>query len=64
MENIFGGLIDFESKKEFNEYLDVMDSNSAIAILEMAIKYGISLNVYTFEEIHCLYVCLQKLKKE
>jgi hypothetical protein len=63
MENIFGGLIEFKSKKEFNSFIDEMDTISTIQIIEASIMYGQQNGLYTLEESHILYKCLSKLKE-
>jgi hypothetical protein len=63
MENIFGGLIEFKSKKEFDSFIDGVDTNSSIQIIEASITYGQQNGLYTLEESHILYKCLSKLKE-
>ena len=63
MENIFGGLIEFENQKEFDEFIDSLDSKHALKIIEVAFKYGLNNGIYSMEEVHCLYKCLSKLKE-
>jgi hypothetical protein len=63
MENIFGGLIEFKSKKEFDSFIDEVDTNSSIQIIEASITYGQQNGLYTLEESHILYKCLSKLKE-
>lgn len=61
--DIFGGLIEFEDNKEFDDFLNEMDKDSAIKIMETAIDYGQKLGVYTMSESVCLYKTLNKLKE-
>ena len=63
MENIFGGLIEFKSKNEFDSFIDEMDTISTIQIIEASIMYGQQNGLYTLEESHILYKCLSKLKE-
>jgi hypothetical protein len=63
MENIFGGLIEFKSKKEFDSFIDEVNTNSSIQIIEASITYGQQNGLYTLEESHILYKCLSKLKE-
>jgi hypothetical protein len=63
MENIFGGLIEFKSKKEFDSFIENVDNNSALQIIEASITYGLQNGLYTLEESHILYKCLSKLKE-
>jgi hypothetical protein len=63
MENIFGGLIEFKSKEEFNSFIENVDNNSALQIIEASITYGLQNGLYSLEESHSLYKCLTKLKE-
>jgi hypothetical protein len=63
MENIFGGLIEFKSKKEFDSFIDNISKGDAIQIIEASISYGQQNGLYTLEESHSLYKCLIKLKE-
>jgi hypothetical protein len=63
MENIFGGLIEFKSKEEFDSFIDKIDNESALSVIEMSILYGQQNGLYSLEESHSLYKCLSKLKE-
>jgi hypothetical protein len=63
MENIFGGLIEFKSKKEFDSFIEEIDKDSALRIIEISILYGQQNGLYSLEESHSLYKCLTKLKE-
>jgi len=63
MENIFGGLIEFKSKKEFDSFIDNISKEDTIQIIEASISYGQQNGLYTIEESHILYKCLSKLKE-
>jgi hypothetical protein len=47
MESIFGGLIEFDSQKELNGYVDNMDTSHAIQIIEKQIEYVASHGGFT-----------------
>ena len=64
METIFGGLIEFDSQKELNEYMENLDLNHAIQIIEKQIEYIASHGGFTIVEGHVLYKCLNKLKED
>lgn len=64
METIFGGLIEFDNKKSFDEYIDNIDNVDSVKVIEMAIQYCHQNGVYTLEESHVLYKCLSKLKEK
>ena len=63
MESIFGGLIEFEDQKELNEFVENVDTNGAIQIIEKQIEYIASHGGFTIVEGHVLYKCLNKLKE-
>lgn len=63
MESIFGGLIQFESDNEFDEFMVNMGGLDSLKILETAIEYAYQNNVYTQQETYCIYKSLKKLKE-
>ena len=64
MESIFGGLIEFDSQKELNEFVEDLDTKNAIQIIEKQIDYIASHGSFTIVESHVLYKCLNKLKED
>jgi hypothetical protein len=62
MENIFGGLIEFESEKEFDEFLNRMDINSSISIIEKSLEYAHNQSVFSVPETYFIYKSLKKIK--
>ena len=62
MENIFGGLIEFESEKEFDEFLNKMDVDSSITIIEKSLEYAHNQNVFSVPETYFIYKSLKKIK--
>jgi hypothetical protein len=64
MESIFGGLIEFDSQKELNEYMENLKLTHAIQIIEKQIEYVASHGGFTIVESHVLYKCLTKLKED
>ena len=63
MESIFGGLIEFDNKDEFDAYVESMDKNKALIIIEKQIEYFVMNGGFTLLENHVLYKCLTKLKE-
>ncbi len=63
MENIFGGLIEFNNEKEFDSFVKKMDKSDAISIIERAIDYSHSQNVFSIQETYFIYKSLKKLKE-
>ena len=64
MESIFGGLIEFENRDEFNNYVDSLDKEKALIIIEKQIEYFVMNGGFTLLENHVLYKCLSKLKED
>ena len=64
MESIFGGLIEFDSQKELNEFVENLNTSGAIQIIEKQIEYIVSHGGFTIVESHVLYKCLTKLKED
>ena len=63
MENIFGGLIEFEDTEEFDNFVNGMDNKQAISVLEKSIEFGLHNRVFNLMEASALYKCLNKLKQ-
>jgi len=63
MENIFGGLIEFEDTEEFDNFVNGMDNKQAISVLEKSIEFGLHNRVFNLMEASALYKCLSKLKQ-
>lgn len=63
MESIFGGLIEFENEIEINNFINTIDKEKSLQIIEKQIQYIIMNGGFTLVENHVLYKCLQKLKQ-
>jgi len=59
---IFGGLVEFNDSKEFIDFMDAMDVENAIKLMEVSIKYVVKTGVFEFDEIYAMHKCLQKIK--
>ena len=64
MENIFNGLIEFESTQDFSNFVENIDKKSALKIIETQIEYFQQQGGFTLLEATTLYKCLSKLKEE
>jgi len=62
MENIFGGLIEFPSEKEFDEFLSKMDKETALSVVEKAIEFAYQNNTFSVQETYFIYKSLKILK--
>ena len=64
MENIFNGLIEFETREEFTKFVDNIDKVNALTIIEKQIEYFQQSGGFTLLEATTLYKCLTKLKED
>jgi hypothetical protein len=64
MESIFGGLIEFEDVREFDDFVREMDKKQAVLVLEKTIEFGLHNRLYNLMEANMLYKCLSKLKED
>ena len=62
MDMIFGGLIEFPSEKEFEDFIHQMNDGDALSILEKAIEFAYQNNLYTVKETYFIYKSLKKIK--
>lgn len=63
MESIFGGLVEFDDIKEFDDFVRDMDKKQAVMILTKSLEYCQQRGVYNLMEANALYKCLSKLKE-
>jgi hypothetical protein len=63
MESIFGGLVEFDSQNELNEYIENLELSDTTQIIEKQIEHIASRGGFTIVECHVLYKCLNKLKE-
>lgn len=64
MEKMFGGLIEFPTKEVLDAYVEHIDVNDSIKIIESALEFAHGNGVYSMEETHIIYRCLLKLKNQ
>lgn len=60
---IFGGLLEFESEQQLIEFLKNMDLRVSIKVIEAALEYSNSRGNYTLQEAYCTFICINQLKK-
>ena len=49
MESIFDGLIEFKTKEELKKFVDTVDKDHAIKVVEMALEYSHKSGIFTIE---------------
>lgn len=64
MESIFGGLIQFEEKKQFDVFVESINEENSLKVIELALLFSLKNGLYSFEESHIIYQCLSKLKNK
>lgn len=64
MSNIFGGFIEFDTDEDLNDFMENVDKESALKIIEASVNYGVANGFYSLQENYYLYKCLNKLKEE
>lgn len=62
MENIFGGMIEFQNEEEFESFVSEINQENALKIIEKAIEYAYLNNMFTVQETYVIYKSLKKLK--
>lgn len=62
MSEIFGGLIEFDTDEELENFITEMSIDDAISILEKSIEFAHKNNLYSIQETHVIYESLKKLK--
>ena len=63
MEQIFGGLISYESKEQLENFIGNLDKENALKVIEMSLLYCQKNGIFSFEESHYIFKSLQKLKE-
>ena len=64
MESIFGGLIEFPTEKDFDEFVQNMHNSDALSIIERAIEFAYQQNTFSVQETYFIYKSLKKLKQQ
>lgn len=64
MDSIFGGLLEFESEEQFDEFLKNISEDNSLKIIELAIEYAFRNGIYSQPETYCIYKSLKKLKQK
>ena len=59
MENIFNGLIEFDSMEDFSDFMDNIDKENAIKIIEKQIEYFQKGGAFTLLESATLLMVIE-----
>lgn len=63
MEHMFGDLLEFGTTDDFNAFIEKMNRNDAIALIETALTHCQQNGIFTIEESYTIYKSLKKLKE-
>lgn len=63
MDTIFGGLVEFNNEKELNVFIENLEREDAIKLIESALTYAQQTGIYTIEESYIIYKTLKKVKE-
>lgn len=63
MDTIFGGLVEFNNSEELNLFIENLENDDAIKLIESALIYAQQRGIYTIEESYIIYKSLQKTKE-
>ena len=63
MKNIFGGFVEIEDKEDLDKFVQDLNFEKAVLMLETGITYALKSGVYDLREAHILYKCLSKIKE-
>jgi hypothetical protein len=64
MKTLFGGLIEFSDDGDFETFINNIDKNDSMNIIEMAILQAQQSGLYTLDEAYSLFICLRKIKHD
>ena len=64
MEILFNGLLEFQSHGELDTLLQAKEKKIALKLVELALQHAQNNGVYTFQESHVIYNCLNTLKED
>jgi hypothetical protein len=62
MKTLFGGFLEYISDEKLVAYIEAMDNQMAVEMIEAAFQYGVKSGLYNLDEAHCLYKCLTQIK--
>lgn len=63
MNEMFGGLLEFDSQEKLKTFIGNSDKVMATKVIEMAISYCQQEGMFSLEESFVLYTMLNKLKE-
>lgn len=64
MESIFGGLLEFETEEQFENFIKNIDYDNSMKIIELAIEYAYRNGLFSQPETYYVYKSLKKLREK
>jgi hypothetical protein len=59
---IFDGTFEFENGVQLDEFLNSMNNEMALKIIQVAIMHAQERGLFSLEESHTLYKCFQEMR--
>jgi hypothetical protein len=56
--------IEYQTREDLVNFLQDMDTESALIIMEIAFSYAVKNGAFNLNESHSIFMCLLKLKTE
>lgn len=64
MSTLFNGDFEYEEESDFKEFLETIEPENALKIIDIALAHANKEGAFTIEESYCIYKCVDKLKKQ
>lgn len=64
MENLFNGMISFQNRENYKEFISSLNEKTAYKIIEIAIHHAQTNGLFDLNESHCLYECMKLLENK
>lgn len=63
MDTLFNGNFEYDDKDELIEFINNIDTEDAIKIIEQSLDHANESGAFNLLESYCVHQCLEKLKK-
>ena len=64
MPNLFGDSFEYDDKKDLINWLEEIEPNQALTIIDLALSHANIQGAFTIDESYCIFKCITKLKDE
>lgn len=62
MSTLFNGDFEYEEESDFKEFLETIEPQNALKIIDIALSHANKEGAFSIEESYCIYKCIDKLK--